>query len=73
MNTVTYKYKVGESVWGIDKNKIFCAVIGDVNIHVSKAEFKVNYGLLLGEVSYATVFKREEDLFLTKQDLIESL
>jgi hypothetical protein len=75
MNSVTYKYNIGESVWGIDKNKIFCAVVGDVNIHVSKAGFKVNYGLLLGEdsFSYATIFKQEGDLFLTKQDLIKNL
>jgi len=73
MNSVSYKYDIGETIWCIDKNKILSAFIEDVNIHVSKAGYKVNYSLCFKDDSYPSVFKQEENLFLTKEALIKSL
>jgi hypothetical protein len=78
------KYKLGQTVYYMDNNRIISGIIGCIDIHIQlrdgfhpeESEHNketVNYGLLVGAAVPNSAGFREDMLYGTKKDLVDNL
>lgn len=72
--TFTPKYSPEQKVWGIFDNKALKLPINEVQVNWKKDSFQLIYWFkIYKENDYNMTSLKEEQLFLTKEDLINSL
>lgn len=70
--TIPSKYKIGDSLWMLDNNKVTTKVICRIQVDILESEYQIRY-FVKGSCGAYPESWMNTHAFKTKQELIESL
>lgn len=71
--TIETKFNIGDKVWFMNENKVCCDEISAIHLHLYEDKQLFNYSFGLNDCIQKYIQVDEQELFRTKQELLDNL